>query len=634
MPTDHALSARTFGNEDLLPRVPLPTVRESCDRLLAWCAPLLTAEELAETTAAAEAFAAGAGPLQDALERYDASPGVDSWLDAFWDQRYLGRRDRIALNANFFFLFEDDGLGQVERAAALTAGALAYKLAIDEEALPPAVQRGTPLSMDQHHFLFSACRIPGDPQDTARTPYTDAWPGPSRERHVIVLHRGRAFRLDVVGPDGHPHALDELEDGLRAVVAAATADVRGVAGETAGDPGDAASGGTRDAGATAWAGARADRPGPSVGPLTTKARAAWAASRDRLLGLDPQNAATLDAVETALFCVCLEHEQPADPVAAGDGLLHGDSTNRWFDKSVSFVVYPDGTAGYNGEHCRLDGTTVIAMLDAVLDRTGAEHAEASGARSQGSPAVAPLTFVLDDALRADVDDARDAFAAYGAATATTAVVLDFDSERAKRLKVSPDAFAQMAFQLAHRRAKGHTGATYESIATRTFRHGRTEAMRVVTPEVVAFADAMEDPAASSATRRDALRAAAAAHVARARECQAGAAPEQHLWELQMLQGRRGAELGTTEPFALFESPGWRIMRDDFLSTSAVPSTNIRFWGFGSTSERCIGVAYALLPDRFRLFLSTPRTVAAEMETFAAELPAVVAELETLLAGEG
>jgi carnitine O-acetyltransferase len=46
------------------------------------------------------------------------------------------------------------------------------------------------------------------------------------------------------------------------------------------------------------------------------------------------------------------------------------------------------------------------------------------------------------------------------------------------------------------------------------------------------------------------------------------------------------------------------------------------------------VAYALLPDRFRLFLSTPRTVAAEMATFAEELPAVVAELEALLAGKG
>lgn len=600
MPPEPPLSPRTFEHEELLPRVPLPTLKESCDRLMRWCAPLLTADELAETATATAAFVRESAPLQDALEAYDRSPGVDSWLDDFWDQRYLGRRDRIALNANFFFLFEDAGLGQIERAAALIAGALAYKLAIDDEQVPPATQRGVPLSMDQHRFLFSACRIPGDPQDTARTPYTDAWPGPSRERHVVVLHRGRAFRMDVVGPEGRPHVPGELEDGLRLVVAGASG---------------------------------AEAPGPSVGPLTTTARAAWARSRERLLALDARNAATLDDIETALFCVCLEHEQPEDVVAAGTGLLAGDSRNRWFDKSVSFVVHPDGTAGYNGEHCRLDGTTVIAMIDAVLGRTAAEHADASGARPQGSPAVRPLDLVLDDGLRADVQDAHEAFCAYAASTATAAVALDFDSERAKRLGVSPDAFAQLTFQLAHRRATGRLGATYESIATRTFRHGRTEAMRVVTHEIATFVEAMGDPDATVGGRRAALRAAAAAHVARARECQAARAPEQHLWALQMLQGRRGAALGVPGPSALFDSPGWRILRDDVLSTSAVPSVNVRYWGFGSTSERCIGVAYALLPDRFRLFLSTPRPVAGAMEAFAAALPVVVAELEALLEGD-
>ncbi|MGP3998582.1 choline/carnitine O-acyltransferase [Streptomyces sp. 8N706] len=52
-------------------------------------------------------------------------------------------------------------------------------------------------------------------------------------------------------------------------------------------------------------------------------------------------------------------------------------------------------------------------------------------------------------------------------------------------------------QLAYQRAKGHLGATYESIATRQFRHGRTEAMRVVTPEMRDFVAGMTDPDAST-----------------------------------------------------------------------------------------------------------------------------------------
>jgi carnitine O-acetyltransferase len=118
------------------------------------------------------------------LEEYDARPDVDSWLDDFWRQRYLGRRDRIALNANFFFLFEDAALGQVERAAALVAAVLRYKALLDSERLPPVVQRGRPLSMEQNRYLFSATRIPGHGQDTLRSPYSDAEPGPSSAWHV------------------------------------------------------------------------------------------------------------------------------------------------------------------------------------------------------------------------------------------------------------------------------------------------------------------------------------------------------------------------------------------------------------------------------------------------------------------
>jgi carnitine O-acetyltransferase len=176
------------------------------------------------------------------------------------------------------------------------------------------------------------------------------------------------------------------------------------------------------------------------------------------------------------------------------------------------------------------------------------------------------------------------------------------------------------------------GATYESIATRHFRAGRTEALRVVTPQSRAFVAAMADPPTAEDDRRAAFRAAAEAHVARARQCQAGDAPDQHLWELQLLQRRRGTELGVTEPFALYGSPGWTIMRDDRLSTSGVPSPNLRFFGFGSTSPSCIGIGYVLMADRFDVYLSTPAAVADRMHRFAERLRRAVAELVELLAG--
>ncbi|MEU1980576.1 choline/carnitine O-acyltransferase [Nocardia sp. NPDC019395] len=602
------MTESTFAAEDQLPRVPLPTLEDSCERFVEWCSPLLTAEELAVTEEAVADLLrpGGAGrTLHAALREYEETPGVGSWLDRFWPSRYLGRRDRIALNANFFFLFRNDtalaastAAGQADRAAALVSAALDYKVALDREEIPPVTQRGQRLSMWQNKYLFSETRIPGAEQDTVRVPYSEEWPGPSTARHILVLHRGSMFRMDVLGPDGDPYAFEDLVAGLRVILKSAT------------EPAPA---------------------GTSVGHLTTAARADWAHARAELL-TDPHNAAALDTIETALFCVCLEDFAPRDELHAGDTLLHGDSANRWFDKSVSFVVFADGQAGINIEHCGLDGTTVLSFVDALLETPVAGHTERSGARGQGLAPVEQIEFRLDAAQRAAVVAAGAAFAQYAADNATTTVSFDeFGTTRAKQLGISPDAFAQLSYQLAHRRSKGLTGATYESIATRQYRNGRTEAMRVITPEMIAFVDTMQDPAADTAAKLAAARAAAGAHVARAKQCQSGAAPEQHLWELEWIQRRRGAELGITDPIPLYGSPGWTIMRDDYLSTSSAPSVNIRYFGFGSTSPKCIGVAYVLLPDRWNLYLATPAQVADEMYAFADHLRSAVAELEALLA---
>ncbi len=250
------MNATTFASEDALPRVPVPDLDDNVREFLEWCAPLLTEEELAETRVAVEEFLDASSPARAAYARlleYDATPGVHSWLDEFWRDRYLGRRVRNAINANFLFLLHDDGADQYRRAAGLIMAALDHKRAVDEQRYPVTLQRGAPLSMEQHKYLFSTTRIPGVPRDTDRVPYSDDWPGPSRERHVIVLVEGHLVRLDVIGPRGRPHTVDELEHALREIAGS----VRGR--------------------------------GQGVGHLTSLDRADWAAVRDRLLEASPEN---------------------------------------------------------------------------------------------------------------------------------------------------------------------------------------------------------------------------------------------------------------------------------------------------------------------------------------------------------
>lgn len=63
----------------------------------------------------------------------------------------------------------------------------------------------------------------------------------------------------------------------------------------------------------------------------------------------------------------------------------------------------------------------------------------------------------------------------------------------KVCRLSPDAFIQMALQLAYYRDAGKFSLTYEASMTRLFREGRTETVRPCTIESAAWVKAMDDP---------------------------------------------------------------------------------------------------------------------------------------------
>jgi carnitine O-acetyltransferase len=588
--------AASFDDQDALPRLPLPTLEDTSRRFIEWCAPLLAAGELADTEAALERFVRTGGPgerLHEALVAYDRQPGVSSWLDLFWQTRYLGRRDRIALNANVFLLFPDCRISQTQRAASLIANAITFKRAVDDDRLPVERWRSRPLCVLQYKNLFATTRIPGLIQDTVRAPYTPPQPGPSLARHIVVFHKGHVARMDVIAPDGAAYHIDAIERGLDAIKASIDA------------------------------GAAVDE---SVGQLTTMARAEWASARAELIAAHPDNAAALETIETALFNVCLDEIAPEDHLAVCNNLLYGSSANRWYDKAVSLVVTANGAAGINAEHAMIDGMALIGFAEALNARN---DAQATG--TNGIPAFARVAFALTDDLREKTRTAARSFKDYGDTTASMLFAFDaFGANRVKEWGLSPDAFVQLALQLAHMRTKGFVGATYESIATRQFDHGRTEAMRVVTPEILQFVAAMQDTAASHANKIESMRAAAETHVRRAKACAEGQAPEQHLWELMLIQKRQGEELALTEELTLFSSPGWLKMRHDYLSTSSLMSDVVTYFGFGSTSTDCIGVGYAVRSDGFYAYLCTGKSSAIYLQDFAAHLHRAMRDMAELL----
>ena len=603
----------TFGNDGTLPRVPLPNLTETTERFMEWCSPLLTQDERQTTKEAVDRFSKPGGlgeRLHTALQSFDEQPGIHSWLDIFWPSRYLGRRDPIALNANFFFLFKPGNMGQSERAATLISAALNYKLSLDKETIPAAMNRQTPLCMDQVKYLFSATRVPGAKQDRLRSFYSDENPGPSSACHIVIFYQGKIFALDVVSSENISHTLLDIKEGIDAIL-------------------------------------NDQQSGQQAGHLTTMPRAKWAQVRETISGYSDANGENLSLIETALFAISLEDLEPQNSLTACDQLLHGDSGNRWFDKALQLIVFGNGEAGINIEHCSLDGTTILNFVDTILDIDPSVIDEQSGAVEQGQPAFKELAFDLSPALQEQIDQAANAFGDLKATTTTRIFEFpDFGGNHIKKLRMSPDAFVQCSMQLAQFRSKGFIGATYESIATRHFERGRTEAMRTVTPEVLEFVKTMVDESTSTNEKIIAFRAAGDKHVARARECQQGQAPEQHLWELQNIYFRNPSAFksglfsrlfqgGLTQKdinkaLEIYESPGWIKMRSDSLSTSSAPSPNIVTFGFGSTGPGCIGLGYLVRADEITCYLSTAQGEEEALESFMVQWRIALSELAELL----
>ena len=111
----------------------------------------------------------------------------------------------------------------------------------------------------------------------------------------------------------------------------------------------------------------------------------------------------------------------------------------------------------------------------------------------------------------------------------------------KRLKLHPDFFMQMAIQLAYHRMHGQFVATYETGHTRAFFHGRTDTVRTLSTESVAWVRAMQDAGVPPAEKLAALRAACDAHSEQVQRVLTGQGIDRHLLGLYIAAHLRGSE---------------------------------------------------------------------------------------------
>ncbi|XP_026125578.1 carnitine O-acetyltransferase isoform X1 [Carassius auratus] len=595
------VSERPLVHQESLPKLPVPPLKQTCARYLASLEPLISEEEMTHSRELMDDFLRPGGVgerLQKSLER--RARKTDNWLSDWWMQSaYLDSRMPVAMYTSPGVVLPKmhfhDRQGQMRFASKLIAGVLDFKSMIDSETLPVEYLGGKPLCMDQYYQVLTSCRIPGPKRDTVVN-YAIGKTPPS---HITVVHNFQFFILDVYNSDGSPLTVDQICVQLEKI----------------------------------WNTSLQTNKEP-VGILTSNHRNTWGKAYNNLIK-DKTNKESVRAIQKSIFTVCLDAPMPRvsdemyhNKVAAQ--MLHGggsrwNSGNRWFDKTLQFIVGEDGSCGLTYEHAPAEGPPIVFLVDHVVDYM--KRSEIVRTPMIPLPMPQKLRFNITPEIKKDIEKAKQNMNIM--VHELDVRVLNFTHygrKFPKSHKMSPDAFIQMALQLAYYRMYQTCCPTYESASLRMFRLGRTEAIRSTTTESLQFTKAMDDPSIHNSEKAALLEKAIKVHREHTHMAIHGQGIERHMLGLKMM----AIEDLTSLP-EIFMDTSFAVSTHFNLYTSQVGSKTDCVMCFGPMVPDGYGICYNPMDDHINFavtaFNSCEETNATKLSQF---LEDSLLDMKTLL----
>ena len=153
----------------------------------------------------------------------------------------------------------------------------------------------------------------------------------------------------------------------------------------------------------------------------------------------------------------------------------------------------------------------------------------------------------------------------------------------------------------------------------------------MTNEAADFVMKMTADSATDESKRAALKAAAETHVARMKECMDGLGVERHMFGLQSIYDRFGAELGINRLPAIFNDHGWLKLRHDTLSTTSNPHpTGVELSGFGPVVDDGVGICYTITASRIVITLTSKADMEKQLRAMASNLSRALLDMAALM----
>uniref|UniRef100_A0A671S455 carnitine O-palmitoyltransferase n=1 Tax=Sinocyclocheilus anshuiensis TaxID=1608454 RepID=A0A671S455_9TELE len=600
-----------YSYQGSLPNLPVPAVKDTVKRYLESARPLMSDSEYERMTTLAKEFESSLGNRLQwylKLKAMWASNYVSDWWEEYV---YLRGRGPLMVNSNYYgmdFLYVTPTPIQAARAGNTLHACLLYRRKLNREEIKPVILN-VPLCAAQCERIFNTTRIPGEETDSL-IHWQDS-------EYVAVFHRGRYFRLWLYHA-GRMLSPREIEQQIQRIMDDSSPPV----------PGEA-----------------------KLAALTAGDRIPWAQARKEFFS-SGVNKRSLDCIEKAAFFVALDDDEQGmrgdDPAGNLDryakSLLHGKCYDRWFDKSFTVVVYKNGKNGLNAEHSLADAPIMAHVWEYVMttDSFQLGYTEEGHCKGDVASSLPPPTRLTWD-IPAECQERIERSLAVAQALADDVdfhvlPIQEFGKGAIKKCKISPDAFIQIALQLAYYRNRGTFSLTYEASMTRLFREGRTETVRSCTSESCAFIRALEGGESKEVCRR-LFRTAAEKHQHLYKMAMTGGGIDRHLFCLYLVS----KYLGEESPF-LKEvlSETWR------LSTSQTPLQQVELFdfinhpeyttcggGFGPVADDGYGVSYIIIGENMiNLHISCKHSCPqTDSHKFGADIKKALEDLLELLSPE-
>lgn len=564
--------SKTFEFQEQLKTLPLSNLDDAGQNFLNWVEPLLSKEQFTTTKNSLKNFMNKDGRiLENKLEEW-SKQNDGNWLAPLWRDMYLDIREPVAIDVNYFVKIITKDL-KTKYSYSQIASVMIHKLmdiyeSISNETFEPEKIRNTPICMAAYKKMFKATRVPKLIKDEYIVQEK------TKQSHIVVFYQNQMFKINLTNENGEKYSSQIIMNTLNKLTKTPLKQT--------------------DIG---------------VGIITTATRDKAAVVLEDILSIE-KNSKNFEILKDALFAVCID-ENSKDIYEFGKTLIGSNANNRYFDKNLQLILNKDGDFGFNLEHTGADAGSWITVINMVYQELGdiEEHLQN---RSSKSTDIEKIDWELSSEITKELHQIENEHnAKVNDIEFQTIHFQDFGSNAIKSLKYSPDAFLQLALQLAQYRTYGKLKSTYEAVATRIYRNGRTECTRPISTELLDFIKAFEDKKTDTQTLQNMMSDACQKQSSRVKDCLGSNGVERYFFALKNMYTLFAYELNLDQLPEFFNDLGYQELTYSYISTSRIESKYFDLGGFGPVVPDGYGFWYNLLEKQIDMNLITRKSINGE-----------------------